>query len=252
MSLSFSVPPGYDDMKIKADAGGAGERLAGLCSRPASLDRPWTAVEETFVALLDAIGTKYFAPEWGRPAVLIDEADFCLLDALGAGVPQPLVDARVRGLGQLFRCLKEHFGRLHSVFITGVTLLYRRAGSTWLNGATFLSFPEDGLSRAMAPQLGFTWTQIERTFGRHLNAYCATIGMERASLQERMTELYNGFGVGEGSRDLFNTKSVLDFIRTGTLRSHFGNVPESRLCCASRVPPLCASCCRRILTAAAS
>ena len=231
LSLDFTVPPDIvSGSLIEVDMQTKLVNKLLSCARALKVGvERGLAVEETFVTLLDAIDAKYPAPDWGRPAVLIDEADFCLLDAVGAGVTQELIDARVRGLGQLFHCLKGMFARLHSVFMTGVTLLYRRVGSTWLNGATFLSFPEDERSRALAPQLGFTWAQIERTLGRHLETYCTATGSDRITVQRRMSELYNGFGFGgsEG-KHLFNTKSVLDFFLTGELRAHFGSLPESK------------------------
>ena len=230
LSLDFTVPPSYDEGRIEADMQTKLVNKLLSCAEDLAVDvKAGADVETTMKRLLHAIDAKYPSPDWGRPAVLIDETDFCLLDAVGAGVKQDLIDARVRGLGQLFHCLKGMFARLHSVFMTGVTLLYRRVGSTWLNGATFLSFPDDERSRALAPQLGFTWAQIERTFGRHLDVYCAATGADRLAVQQRMSELYNGFGFGgrEG-KVLFNTKSVLDFFLTGELRAHFGSVPESK------------------------
>lgn len=52
-----------------------------------------------------------------------------LVDRRGRFLPvarHRLIDARVDTLGQLLCCLQDLFEHLHSVFMTGVTLLYRR------------------------------------------------------------------------------------------------------------------------------
>ena len=111
MNLNFTVPPSFDEGRIEA----ALQSTSCLRARDlkVAVERG-LPVEETLTAQLDAVGAKYCAREWGSPAVLIDETDFCLLDAVGAKrawATLPMLEGSVE--------------RLHSVFMTGVTLLYR-------------------------------------------------------------------------------------------------------------------------------
>lgn len=147
---------------------------SGAARRDAS---PLTDVDITFERLLTAIEAKHRAPHWGRPAVLIDEADICLLarqSGLGGRARSPR-NARASGLGELFHCLQDQglhslrlrdWCRCHSPPPTAIL-----AARGW-NQAMFLSFVSEGISQSVPPQVGFTWEQIKRTFG--LAVYCET------------------------------------------------------------------------------
>lgn len=223
LQLDFAVPPHYTDQEINAEVTAQLCQRLVTCAAGLGVEAPADcegSVELTLGRLVHAVAAKYTAPEWGRPAFLVDDLDFCLLRAVAAGVGPAGLHARVNALGPLWGYFKQHFDSLHSVFMTGETLLFRGLGSAhaWLNAATILTFPELYCAPRV-PRLGFTWAQITQALGRHLAAFCTAADTDLPAVQRRMTALYGGYG-DRHSPELFDMASVLAFLRTGDLRAH--------------------------------
>ena len=229
VTLDIDVPAEYNVRDIEADMDR--KLVRKLCGAADDLGMPEFEaaarnVEATFKRLLKAIAKKYTeADGWGHPSVLIDETSAVLQRAICDGVTDKnLLEQRAEGILMLFGIIKS-VSDIHSVFSTGLTLLYLQYATASQGTNIFTNITFCRGDDPLALPLGFTWEQIEETFGNRLEIYCQVTGRNtqegRVQVRKELTEWYDGFVFGPGWEPRFNTKSVLEFFRTGELRAHW-------------------------------
>lgn len=163
------------------------------------------------------------------PAVHIDELDYSLVASLYKKESIATYDDRLDFLKSIFSLLKESLskGAIHSIFAVGITQVGWRGLSTAANNLKLLSF----LPHQDRPQIGYTWQQIERHFGDHIDAYvkahtpsdtAEAKQQVREKLKKDLTDLYHGYCFHPSDKEpLYNPWSINNFFRRGSLKPYW-------------------------------
>jgi hypothetical protein len=96
-------------------------------------------------------------------------------------------------------------------FVTGVSTFVKAGVFSGVNHLTPIT-----LNPAFSSLLGFTWTEIEHTFGLHLLALGKARGLSPSELQSMITKWYNGYSWG-GEEPVYNPYSVCRYVLGGLL-----------------------------------
>ena len=149
-----------------------------------------------------------------RCAVLVDEYDKPLLDAMG----NPAVLERNRAiLKGFFSVIKKADAHLRTVFITGVTKFSKVSIFSDLNNLRDIS-----LSAEFAGMCGITEEELVSTFGPELEAFARAKRMDGETCLSALREKYDGYCFHPDgpfvSRVLAGDESPVDLERDGDVR----------------------------------
>ncbi len=140
---------------------------------------PQNSAKEKFVELLMT-----FEKQGKRPALLVDEYDMPLTDALD----RPDFQAILTFLGDFYGTLKGYGELVHQAVITGVSKFGKVSLFSKLNSLTDISMEERYMKMC-----GFSQEELEKYFANAIVELAKTLKMTEKSLWKKIRDEYNGY-----------------------------------------------------------
>jgi hypothetical protein len=146
----------------------------------------------------------------GKVVVLIDEYDKPLIDYLD-DIPQAKINQTV--MKNFYSVVKDSDPYLQFLLITGVSKFSKVSIFSDLNHLFDLTFAREAVALT-----GYTQAELEQYFTPYMPEVEANLGIDHATLLEKMREWYNGYS-WDGQTRVYNPFSILNFFRAGDFRN---------------------------------
>jgi hypothetical protein len=149
----------------------------------------------------------------GPIVLLVDEYDSPITKCLEMKTEamNALLLQNLEVLQSFFSVCKANGDLFRFQFATGVSTFVKAGVFSGVNHLTPIT-----LNPTFSSLLGFTWADIERTFGPHLVELGKACGLAPSELQTMITKWYNGYSWG-GEETVFNPYSVCRYVLCGLL-----------------------------------
>ncbi len=166
-------------------------------ARQQGIEAEGESCKEKFANLIQNLAAK----ENKRVVVLIDEYDKPIIDYFESENIN-IAEENRKKLKNFYSVLKHQDRNIKFLFITGVSRFTKVSIFSDVNNLDDIT-----LHRDYAKMLGYTYEELEKNFGFHLDKWAQQEGITRADLMDRLREEYNGYS-WDGKNFVYNPDSI--------------------------------------------